>query len=267
MRRLGFKDDVDFAEERCPFQHLLQLPFFLRMRDGYRSARKAGWSAGCRSYITLLHNLAEIHEHSPQHANSYAKRLRTAGKDERNSEAIFAEVIVYWYYIRLVHEGLIRSIELRSSEADVIVVRLDGTRAYLEVLSVMPALKQPSKPGGIVWGYLETHTQESLAAIRQKLLHKIRKQCQMSTPRDNFAAIELNNPLIADDFTVFSSLSNGYKVRINPETGEITGGFYDWTTSIFDDDATRHLKGIIFFPMGNYNARKFIFNPRFEKGR
>ncbi len=257
------KDAVDQAEECFPFSDLLDLPFFTRMRTDYRRTREAGWQVGQRNYLTLLHDLSEVNGYDPRHGRSYAKRFRSAGADKRNSDAIFAEVIVYHYYIRPVHEGLIRAIELHSSEADVIVVRQDGTRAYLEVFCVMPDFVEPSEPGEIVARDVKTHTQEAFGSIRQKLLRKIAQQGQMSTPRDNFAVIELNDYLIANDFTVLSSLSSGYKIHYNVETGKSTGEGYDWQGSVFEDDATRNLKGIMYFSMGNYEARKFIFNPRF----
>ena len=266
MKELIIRDDVEQAEGGFPFPHLLALPFFADMRTAYRRTPEVGWSVGRRNYLVLLQDIREINEHDRQHAMSYAKRFRTAGPDKRNSDAVFAEVIVYHYYIRLVHEGLIGAIELQPDEADVIVVRHDGSRAYLEVFCVMPDFKTPAKPDESVVQDVKTHTQAALASIRQKLLHKIQKQGQMGTERDNFAVIELNDSRIANDFTILSSLSSGYKIHINIETRKSTGEGYDWSRSVFDDDSTRFLKGIIYFPVGIYEARKFVFNPFFGQG-
>ena len=43
---------------------------------------------------------------------------------------------------------------------------------------------------------------------------------------------------------------------------------YDWSESIFDDPATRFLKGIIYFSLGDYSSRKYLLNPdvsRFDR--
>ncbi len=74
----------------------------------------------------------------------------------------------------------------------------------------------------------------------------------------------MNYPIIAQDFTVLSSLSSGYKVRLDPETKEIIGEGYDWSHSIFDQPETRFLKGIIWFHLGAYQYRKMILNPNFK---
>ena len=57
-----------------------------------------------------------------------------------------AEIIVYRYYIRLVHEGIIKSVRLGRQECNVIVKRLDGSSAYLYVFSIKPKLPVPA-PG------------------------------------------------------------------------------------------------------------------------
>lgn len=38
---------------------------------------------------------------------------------------------------------------------------------------------------------------------------------------------------------------------------------YDWVNSFFDDSSTHSLKGIIYFSLGDYESRKFIFHPNF----
>jgi hypothetical protein len=103
-----------------------------------------------------------------------------------------------------------------------------------------------------------------MASIRQKLLRKISKQNQFKKPRENFAVIELNDVSIAGDFAVLSSLSGGYKLTLDLQSREVVSRGYDWTNSVFDDPSTQWLKGIIYFSLGNYESRKFIFNPKFN---
>ena len=86
----------------------------------------------------------------------------------------------------------------------------------------------------------------------------------MSKPRRNFAVIELNDPRIADDFTILSSLSNGYKIWINKKNKRKIGEGFDWSKSVFDEPSLTNLAGIIYFKMGNYNHRKFIPNPNYR---
>ena len=59
----------------------------------------------------------------------------------------------------------------------------------------MPNFPLP-KDGGFSLYDVKTHTQTSLASIRQ-LLRRISKQNQLSKPRENFAVIELNDVSIA----------------------------------------------------------------------
>jgi len=89
-----------------------------------------------------------------------------------------------------------------------IVERLDGTVAYLELFSIMPDRKQ-LPDGEISVKEYETHKQDDPASIRQKLLRKITKQGQMRKARENYAVIELNDVSIAGDFAVLSSQSGG----------------------------------------------------------
>ena len=97
--------------------------------------------------------------------------------------------------------------------------------------------------------------------MRQKLLRKIAKQRQMKQNRENWAVIELNDHTIAGDFAVLSSLSSGYKVVLDPRTIKRVHEGYDWSGSVFEDESTRHLKGIIYFSLGNYADRRLVLNP------
>jgi hypothetical protein len=255
-------DIVTDTEAQFALAALLTCEYFKGYRDGYYEAREAGCLNRYRNYITLLEDLSDIHGYNEQHAKAYAKRFRDASRDWRNCEAIFSEVIVYRAYIRNVYEGLIRAIHLEEAESDIIVERLDGSRMFLEVFCVMPNFPLP-KDGGFSLYDVKTHTQTSLASIRQKLLRKISKQNQLSKPRENFAVIELNDVSIAGDFAVLSSLSGGYKLNVDIHNHRVVSSGYDWSNSIFNDPSTQFLKGIIYFSLGDYESRKFLFNPKF----
>lgn len=257
-------DAVTERERQFTLPPLLTSDYFQRLRHGYYRAQEVGCLNPSRNYLILLEALDDIHAYNKQHANSYAKRFRAGSKEWRNCEAIFSEVIVYRAYIRAVHEGLIRGIHLEEAEADVIVERLDGTKMFLEVFCVMPSFPRPNEDEKPRVYSVMTHTQTEMASIRQKLLRKISKQSQLSKPRENFAVIELNDVTIAGDFAVLSSLSGGYKVNIGRESLKVLSSGYDWESSVFDDPSTRCLKGVIYFSLGDYESRKYIFNPKFS---
>lgn len=257
------EDIVTDCEKRFAFPELLNCDYCQKYRRGYYSSREQGLLSWHRNYVNLLTFLDEINEYNEQHAKSFVKRLRESAKDWKNCEAIFSEIIVYRHYIRAVYEGLIRKLELDVAESDIIIERLDGTKAYLEVFCVMPSFPWPEN-GNIVVRHVKTHTQTEMASIRQKLLRKIDKQKQLSKPRENYAVIELNDSIIVGDFSVLSSLSSGYTVTINKETMQIESSGYNWENSIFEDQSTEFLKAIIYFDLGNYGSRKFLFNPNFN---
>lgn len=259
-------DIVTDHEQQFSFPGLLAIDYFQRYRKGYYASREQGLLNPHRNYVKLLTYLDEICDYNEQHAKSYAKRFRESATDWRNAEAVFAEVIVYQHYLRPVYEELIKSISLDAAESDVIIERLDGTKAYLEVFCVMPSFPTPPK-GQIVAHSVKTHTQNEMASIRQKLLQKITKQRQFTRPRDNYAVIELNDATVAGDFSVLSSLSSGYTITINKETRNIESSGYDWTNSVFDDESTKYLKAIIYFDLGNYSGRRLLFNPKFRQGK
>jgi hypothetical protein len=192
-------DIVSDTETQFALGSLLRCDYFKKQRDGYYKAREAGCLNRYRNYVTLLQDLNDITDYNEQHAKSYAKRFREVSSDWKNCEAIFSEVIVYRAYIRSVYEGLIRAIHLEGAESDIIVERLDGSKMFLEVFCVMPDFPLP-KDGGFGVYDVKTHTQTSMASIRQKLLRKISKQKQLGKPRENFAVIELNDVSIRRRF-------------------------------------------------------------------
>lgn len=252
------KDVIDFAEERFDFPDLLGTEYFRTYRSDYYDKIENCSQLGVRNYLNLLNFLQEVAEYNSQHAKSYVKRF-SKQREWRDLEAVFCEVIIYRHYTKLAYEQFIRSIELVNSESDLIIERLDGSKAYLEAFCIMPNLKLPEHDGEIVVNDIRSHTQTSLASVRQKLIRKIEKQRQLSKPRDNYAVIELNNSSIAGDFVVQSSLSDGYKIDL----GSNAEG-YDWSNSIFEDTRTQFLRGVIYFSLGDYSSRRYIENPNFR---
>lgn len=255
-------DAITDLEDRFPFKELLTVEYFKKYRAAYYKQRELGIQVHTRNYYNLLKFLDEIHAYRVGDARSLAKTLRTGASEWRNCEAIFAEIIVYRYYLPLMYEGIIKSVRLGHGECDIVVEKLDGTVAYLELFSIMPDHKQ-LKPGEMALRESNTHTQEEPASVRQKLLRKIAEQGQMRQARDNYAVIELNDVSIAGDFAVLSSLSSGYKIRIDKGSMKKVGEGYDWSKSLFDDASTRNLRGVIWFDLGDYESRRIILNPVF----
>lgn len=262
--RFVISDAVTDLERRFPMRELLGVEYLKKYRAAYYKQRELGAQIGTRNYYNLVKFIAEIHEYRLDDAKALGKRLRTDGTEWRNCEAIFAEIIVYRYYLRLVYEGLIRSVRLGRAECDVIVDRLDGSTAYLELFSIMPDRKQ-LQPGEFAVKEYKAHTQDDPASIRQKLLRKIAKQGQMRRTRENYAVIELNDVSIAGDFAVLSSLSGGYKITIDLDSKKKIGEGYDWAMSVFRDPLLRQLKGVIWFDLGDYESRRILLNPTFGR--
>ena len=187
-------DAITDLERSFPFKELLELDYFQKYRGSYYRCNDEGRQIPPRNYYNLLQFLTDIHEYQLDDAKTFVKAFRTSGADWRNSEATFAEVIVYRYYVRLVYEDIIRAVRHGREECDIIVNRLDGSTAFLEVFSIMPNLSE------VGVNNITTHTQDEMASVRQKLLRKIREQKQMTKARDNYAVIELNNSTIAPQF-------------------------------------------------------------------
>jgi hypothetical protein len=98
----------------------------------------------------------------------------------------------------------------------------------------------------------------------QKLFRKRNKQNQFSTQRENYVVIELNHPNIAGDLHILSSLSNGFKINIDKRTLKKQNGDYDWENNAFQSEELKYLKAIIWFNLGDYHSRKYIYNPLFK---
>lgn len=195
MEESEVDDIISDREKNFPLPKLLDLEYFKKYRRWYYHELERGRYLGYRNYINLLTYLAEVYSYNSEHARAFAKAFLDGKADWRNSEAVFAELIVYRYYIRLVYEGLIKSISLDHKECDVILERLDNSRAFLEVFSIGHLNVTPGQVYDI-----KTHTQDAMASVRQKLLSKFEKQRQMTQPRDNYAVIE------ADDISIASNL-------------------------------------------------------------
>lgn len=241
---------------------LLKTEYFSKYARAKERTKETGFFNSHRNYDVLVSLFDAIANYDIHHARSFAKRIKTQDNDWSSCEAVFAELIVYGYYLRLRDEGLVRSLALDTNECDVIVERSDGTKMYLEVLCVMPYLPK-SKGGTSVVRQIKTQTQTSPASLRQKLLHKMDQQEQFSKPRENYAVVELNDISIVGDFHVLSSLSDGYKVGLDRETYEIIGSGFDWSNTFLSDSRARYLKGLIWFDLGNYECRRILINPYF----
>jgi hypothetical protein len=239
---------------------LLEGEYFQTLRRAYETTLGTGFFNPYRNYTRLLELLERIDEYDPQHAKSFLKRLTCQASSFDSCQAIFAEIIVYSGYIPLVREGLISRLHLNEADSDLQIQRVDGSSYFLEVFCVMPNFTPT--PDGVI--DVKTHLQEAKGSIRQKLLRKIKKQAQLTKAREQWAVVELNHPTIAGDFSVLSSLSDGYKVWLDRSTGETVRSGYDWASSVFDDTATRHLKGVIWFSLGDYESRNHLLNPRFD---
>ena len=255
------KDEVDFAEESFYDQALLQTDYMQQYRKGYHDCREKGFNLSpYRNYLSILNYLNEINQYNKCHAAKFVKRIKSHHTMWKDCEAVISEVIVYHSYLRPMYEGLVHSISIEPDECDIIVERCDGSKYYLEVFCIMPDLKK--NENGVI--EIKTHTQNEFSSVRQKLLTKIVKQRQFSKERENFAVIELNDQMIALDFVVLSSLSDGYKINFDSQSKKVINEGYDWDKSVFELPKTNFLKGIIWFHQGAYQYRKTLINPNFR---
>ncbi|MEE9129397.1 MAG: hypothetical protein V3T84_05215 [Phycisphaerales bacterium] len=255
------KTPLDLLEERFFDQDLLGCTYLKRLRQHYEDTLDGPFFNPHRSYPRLLIVLNRVREYDEEHARSFTKRLKSQAEDRRSCDAVFAEAIVYAWYVPLVAEGTLRSLDIWHDDYDLRIERADKTCYFLEIFSVMPELR--ANAAGVA--DVKTHLQTALSSIRQKLLYKVQKQQQMGKTRENWAVIELNCTTIAGDFAVLSSLSDGYKVSIDPQTMRVITEDYDWECSVFDEESTRRIRGIMWFDLGNYGQRRTLINKRFLK--
>lgn len=252
-------NEIDFFDG-----NLLESKYFKLYKQAYLQTVNTNYFNPHRNYYNLINSFKNIYEINENHAKSFAKRIRTQQKEWNDCEAVYCEVIVYNYYISLLQEGIVKNILMKKDDYDLKIEYVDGTSEYFEIFSVMPQIGA-SLSGETSVYRLKTHLQQEASSIRQKLLRKIEKQNQLKEPRQNYAIIELNDIRIADDFIIVSSLTGGYKVKVDIESMELMDQGYDLTNFIFNEPATRNIKGIIYFFLGNYSERRIIENPYFNR--
>lgn len=258
-----YKDTVQLCEEKFFEPKLLNSDYFKKLRDGYYRSRELGGGNPFRNYLNILGALDKIKSYCPEHARSFVKRLLPAAGDWNACEAVCSEILVYTYYIPLSYAGVVGQLGLDAKECDLVIPVPGGDTLYLEIFCITPTFETQSPGNEPVVHDVKTHTQTAFSSVRQKLLKKIKKQRQMCKPRSNIAVIELNHPMICSDFTVLSSLSDGYKISIDTKTMKARREGYDWSESVFDDPSTCHLKAVEWFFLGDYSSRRFLANPRF----
>lgn len=259
------KDEIDLFEEDFFAQDILATEYFQKYRDAYYRTKELGLFNPFRNYLSILGCLASINAYRPEHARSFLKRLRPIVSDWQACESIVAELLVYSYYIPLAQAGIVGKIELDAKECDLIVPVGGGVALFLEVFSLCPKIEAQALGEEPKFQSLKTHTQDAFSSVRQKLFKKIDQQGQLSKARANIAVIELNHPMIANDFSILSSLSDGYKITLDINTIERKSEGYDWTESVFDDPRTRQLKAVEWFFLGDYCNRRHLANPKFGK--
>lgn len=204
-----------------------------------------------RSLAMLDKDLKTILDYNSNIYKHFENRIIRERDFKNFCGGIFAEIIVTAFYIRKGFE-----IEINEKEAD-LILRIDKRLVYLEILSINPNLK------GEVWE-IKTHLPiVNTSSVRGKLWSKLgRDQNQFKEGRTNVAVIELNNPVIAGNFHVQSSLSDGYKVTIDKKSMEVVGGGFDWqSNNFFETEDGKKISAIIWFDMGDYGNRRKIKNP------
>jgi len=243
---------LELAEQAFFDQALLQTTYFRWLREESLDHEQHGFANPLRDYRRLLTGLTDIHEHRPDHVQSYCKRLKLQQDDQSSCEAVYSEIIVYCGCLRELWQGHLVSLGLETQSHDLALTRPDGSRAFLEIMCVMPDPK-PDSSGLVSY---QTHTQNSSSSIRQKLIQKLERG-QLTKESENWAVIELNHHAMVP-FAVLSSLSSGYK--IGP-----SGEGYDFASdSFFDDERTRFIRGVVYFFRGHYAARSVLPNPKYE---
>ena len=130
-----------------------------------------------RSPDLLIDYLNSIYQYNKAHARYYVKRIKTQQNQFRDCEAVFTEIIVYAYYLKLVHEGILKSLDRKEDDYDLRIEMKYGTSHFLEIFSIMPDIKiwtkEEIEKGEMKAVEIRAHLQDSFASIRLKLLEKI----------------------------------------------------------------------------------------------
>ncbi|MBI3398981.1 MAG: hypothetical protein HY026_07100 [Deltaproteobacteria bacterium] len=245
---------IESIEQSFFDKDVLNTEYLLRYRRTYYQQLQDGWQLAFKNYESILDCLISIFENNNQYGKSYCSRIKSEPENMRSCEAIMSEAFVHNYYIPLKNENLIKSIELIEKECDLIIEENSNSKRYYEILTLMPDI-------GFDGVYeIKTQRQKEPSSLRQKILEKIRGRKQFTKNRKNIAAIDLNDISITGNFHVLSSLSNGYKAKINLETGVLVPGEYDWSDNIFDDELTKYIYAVEWFDRGDYSQRRSLIN-------
>lgn len=217
-----------------------------------------------RGYSNLIDCIQTIASYNESYANKFVKRFITEQNDINNCNAIYAEVIVIASFIQRYDNKEFENIRIEDDECDLITIDNNGDIRYYEILSIRPKI-EISKRDKIIVNSINTHTQDKYSSIRVKILNKIRKQKQLIGSHKYSVVIELNHPLVASDFMVLSSLSEGYKIALD-DSNKVKSEGYDLRTTIFDNEETRQIYSIIYFFQGDFIERRELLNPNFLGG-
>lgn len=180
-----------------------------------------------RNYRILLEALIFMYESQNKnhrsYAKSYAKRLKNG--DIETSESVFTEIIVHCFYLKLLDEGIIQSVDIIENQCD-LIVKTAKQENYLEIISISPQLTEKCKN-------LSLHIYDK---ILKKILEKSGKTNQLIKPRINFLVIESINSIINTQ----------------------------WFEPLFRHSITQNIKGIILFKNGEYQSREISLNKNFK---
>ncbi|HHT9134742.1 MAG TPA: hypothetical protein ACFYD2_07560 [Candidatus Avalokitesvara rifleensis] len=211
-----------------------------------------------RNLYTFARDLTTIYEYNKNICKHFEKRIIKERDIKNFWGGTFAEIIVIAFYIR---EKF--NVEINEGEADLIIT-IDNDQLYFEVLSICPDWDVTQNTKDTIVYDVKTHLPVvNTSSVRGKLCGKLgENQNQFKDGLKNIAIIELNDVSIAGDFHVLSSLSGGYKVELDKNSGKIVKGGFDWNNnSFFEREDSKRVSAIIYFSMGNYKNRKKIKNP------
>ncbi|MCQ4575115.1 MAG: hypothetical protein NOU37_07720 [Candidatus Brocadiales bacterium] len=211
-----------------------------------------------RSLHAFARGLTTIYDYDVNIYKHFEKRIITE-KDFKNFwNGTFAEIIVMAFYIREEFK-----VEFETEEAD-LILKIDDDPIYLEVFSINPDLKVAQNIEDIKCHDIKTHLPIiNTSSVRGKLHGKLgENQDQFKDGRKNIAVIELNNTAIAGNFHILSSLSGGYEILLDKNTGKVVNGGFNWNNNnFFTTEGGKRISAIIWFDMGDYEDRRKIKNP------